>query len=53
MYLFHVLCLLTVEEVTLTAIRCLAYFFMVKNRKKDDAKTEMDVPFILNEGMVC
>lgn len=49
----YVSILITIEEVTLTAIRCLAYFLTIKSRKKNEAdNTEMDIPFILNEKMV-
>ena len=39
-YILYVL--ITTEEVTLTALRCLAHFFTTKNRKKDESNAEVD-----------
>ena len=51
-FCLYVYVLITTEEVTLTALRCLAHFFTTKNRKKDESNAEVDIPYILNERMV-
>lgn len=51
----HIFLLQFVEEVTLTAFRCVVYLFTTKNRntKSQGQKgDEMDIPYVLNEKTV-
>ena len=47
----HILHLLQfVEEVTLTALRCVVYLFIAKNQTTKGQKAdEIDIPYVLNE----